>query len=300
MTKQLLILCIFLCFASCQEQEQPKMTPQHPSPMVDYTRSHDRISIDSVPDTSTRIDLSEEYHGKLYIPDKWKQEDTVDLVIHFHGDSRVAQYAIDEQSKPWILFHCHWGGGSSAYSRPIEHLDTEAFLDTIMIAVQKVLPETQVSNIHLSGWSAGYGAIRSIISDEQAISRIDGILLMDGLHCSYVPEGTVMAQGGTIDSTRMEAFLNWAKLAAIGEKIFLFTHSAVFPGTYASTTETAEYLLQKLEAKRQPLLVEGPMGMQQTSIAVKGKLQIISFAGNSAPDHVDHYYGMRAFLELMR
>ena len=276
------------------------MSPQYPSPMVDYTRPHHRIPIDSVPDRGIPIDISEEFQGKLYIKEIWKKAPQVKLLIHFHGDYRAAQYAIDQQKTPWVLFHCHWGGGSSAYGRPIQQLGANYFLDIILEAVQKALPETQISPIHLSGWSAGYGAIRSILHGEKASMRIDGILLMDGLHCSYVPEGKVIANGGVLDSTQMQDFLDWSRLSTMGDKSFIITHSSVFPGTYASTTETSEYLLQMLNVKRQSLLADGPMGMQQTSFATKGKLQILSFAGNSAPDHVDHYHGMGDFLGLFK
>lgn len=245
------------------------------------------------------VAFSEEISGKLYVPDRWKDEPSIDLVIHFHGDGRVAKDAVDRQERPWMLFHCHWGGGSSAYSRPVEAIGPAAFLDTIFAAVRHVLPQARIGGVYLSGWSAGYGAIRSTIRNEEAARRIDGILLMDGLHCSYLPEGQPLSAGGVLDSVQMAPFLHWAKLAISGEKSFLFTHSSVFPGTYASTTETAEYLLQSLSLPRQSQLAEGPVGMQQTSVAGRGRLQVISFAGNSAPDHVDHYYGMGVFLYRM-
>jgi len=267
--------------------------------MVEYTRPHHRVPLDSVADAGITVNLSKGFQGKLYIPGKWKNEDSVALLIHFHGDSRVAQYAVDQQATPWVLFHCQWGSGSSAYRRPIQELGADAFLDMVLSAVQKALPEARITRICQSGWSAGYGAIRRVISDEQAAGRIEGILLLDGLHCSYVPEGKVMAEGGTLDSIQMHPFLSWAKQAESGKKSFLLTHSSVFPGTFASTTETAEYLLQSLGISRQPILGEGPMGMQQTSAAGQGKLQILSFAGNSAPDHVDHYHGMAAFLRKL-
>jgi hypothetical protein len=243
--------------------------------------------------------FSEEISGKLYVPDRWKDEPSIDLVIHFHGDSRVAQDAVDRQERAWMLFHCHWGGGSSAYSRPVEAIGPAVFLDTIFAAVRHILPQAQVGGVYLSGWSAGYGAVRSLIREEEAARRVDGLLLMDGLHCSYVPEGRPLSAGGALDSVQTAPFLRWAELAASGQKSFLITHSSVFPGTYASTTETAEYLLQSLSLSRQSLLAEGPVGMQQTSVAVRGKLQVLSFAGNSAPDHVDHYYGMGVFFYRM-
>lgn len=266
--------------------------------MVDHTRPHHRIALDSVPDAGLPIRLAEGIQGKLYLPEKWQRQREVRLLIHFHGDSRVGQYAVDRQEAPWILFHCHWGGGSSSYDRPIAQMGPEVFLEAMLNAIAAKYPESSVTGIYLSGWSAGYGAIRRLIGQETAATQIDGILLMDGLHCSYVPERKVLAEGGELDEMQMEPFVNWAQKAVAGEKSFIFTHSSVFPGTYASTTETADYILRKLGINRRSLLAPGPVGMQQTSVASDGNLYFISFAGNSAPDHIDHYHGMGMFLRM--
>lgn len=292
----LFIVCLFLGLFACRKQKAPNMYAQYPSPMVDYTRAHHRISLDSISAPGITVTLAADIQGRLYLPNKWKNENNIPLLIHFHGDSRVAQYAVDQQTEPWILFHCHWGSGSSAYSGPISDLGADGMLDSVIKAVQDRVPEVSVSGIYLSSWSAGYGAIRSIIRNEKTAERINGILLMDGLHCSYVPSQKVISDGGALDSVQMHPFANWAKMATLGKKSFLITHSAVFPGTYASTTETADYLLHMLDIQRQPLLAEGPVGMQQTSVATKGNFRVMSFAGNSAPDHIDHYHGMGVLL----
>ena len=39
--------------------------------------------------------------------------------------------------------------------------------------------------------------------------------------------------------------------------------------------------------------------MQQTSEARRGKFLLQSFAGNSAPDHVDHFHSMAELLEKL-
>jgi hypothetical protein len=36
--------------------------------------------------------------------------------------------------------------------------------------------------------------------------------------------------------------------------------------------------------------------MQQLSEVQAGRLRILGFAGNTAPDHVDHFHGMPEFL----
>lgn len=292
-------MSLAVAIAACQQPPTATLYAQYPSPMADFTRPHHRIALDAVVQQGITVRLSDEIQGTLYLAEKWKNAPLAPLLIHFHGDYRVAQHAVDQQDTPWILFHAHWGNGSSAYARPVSEIGAAALLDSIGQAVRRFFPGTTFSDVYLSGWSAGYGAIRSLIQDCHTAGRIQGILLMDGLHCSYVPEQKRLAEGGILDSTQMQAFATWAQMAASKKKSFLITHSSVFPGTYASTTETADYLLQTLDIRRKPLLAEGPVGMQQTSVASSGRFQVLSFAGNSAPDHVDHYHGMEVLLRRL-
>jgi hypothetical protein len=82
-------------------------------------------------------------------------------------------------------------------------------------------------------------------------------------------------------------FVKLARDAAAGRKRFLLTHTAIFPGTFASTTETADHLLRELDLKRTPVLRWGPMGTQILGEAHRRGFKVLTFAGNSAPDHVD-------------
>jgi hypothetical protein len=125
------------------------------------------------------------------------------------------------------------------------------------------------------------------------------VLLLDGMHTSYVPDGIVLAAGGALDTTNLVAFAAFARAAVRGEKRFLVTHSEIFPGTFASTTETADWLLRTLGLRRTPLLLWGPRGMQQLSEVRAGRFELLGFAGNSAPDHVDHWHAMPELLARM-
>jgi hypothetical protein len=120
------------------------------------------------------------------------------------------------------------------------------------------------------------------------------------MHTSYVPEGKTLADGGVIDSAGLDSFIAFAKEAIAGKKTFVVTHSEIFPGTYASTTECADYLLSQLSLQRRAQLHQGPLGMQQLSaVDVKG-LHLRGYAGNSAPDHVDFLHAMPAWFGLLR
>ena len=85
-----------------------------------------------------------------------------------------------------------------------------------------------------------------------------------------------------------------------GRKRMVATHSEIFPGTYASTTETADYLLAQLGLRRRAVLKWGPMGTQQLSETRAGKFRILGYAGNSAPDHVDQLHSLPVFLRWLR
>jgi hypothetical protein len=77
-----------------------------------------------------------------------------------------------------------------------------------------------------------------------------------------------------------------------GEKRFVVTHSEIFPGTFASTTETADWLLGAIGLRRTAVLRWGPRRMQQLSEANSGRFYLLGFAGNSAPDHIDQFHAM--------
>ena len=288
----LLIWCVF----SCKKASTGTLYPQFPSPMVDHIRSHERIPLKSIPIKGRVISLLGDKEGRLFLNSLGERTDSIPLLIHFHGDYRVAQEAVEQFKEPLLLLHCHWGGGSSSYGRPLISKGPDSFMEEVRKGIQDTFLNKQITTIYVSAWSAGYGAIRELIRSREVDNYLEGILLMDGLHCSYVPERRTLAEGGSLDSLAMEPFVQWAIQAKAGGKSFFITHSSVFPGTYASTTETASYLLRRMEVGRQSVLLEGPMGMQQTSTAKESGFTVLSYAGNSAPDHVDHYHAFGNFI----
>jgi hypothetical protein len=151
----------------------------------------------------------------------------------------------------------------------------------------------------LTGWSAGHGAIRAILREPRHVARVQAVLLMDGLHTSYVPEGQPLANGGVLDSTNLTALTHFARAAVAKQKRMLITHSEIFPGTYASTTETADWMLASLAVGRRPVLQWGARGMQQLSEARQGHFTLLGYAGNSAPDHVDQLHAMPELLRQL-
>jgi len=274
--------------------QQP--TPQTPSPMVEHTRPHTRIQETSVP--GRRVDLQSLKGARLFIGPRVNVNKPVPLLIHFHGAPWLVERHVAEHLPRAALITVQLGTGSSVYRRPFEQLET--FRKLLAEASDELHLKHGWSSITLSGFSAGYGAVREILRSPEYFALVNNVLLLDGMHTSYIPEGKTLADGGAIDPAGLDSFLSFAKAAVTGQKNFVVLHSEIFPGTYASTTECADYLMSQMSLQPRAQLREGPIGMQQLSaVDVKG-FHVRGYAGNSAPDHVDFLHAMPAWFGLLR
>lgn len=269
---------------------------QSPSPMVDHTRPHPRVNQIEV--AGKRIELRTLKGARLFVPSHVDVSKAAPLLIHFHGAPWLIERHIALKLSRVALITVQLGAGSSAYARPFAQ--TELFHNLINEAAAQLHLEHGWSSITLCGFSAGYGAVREILSHPQDVSLVTGVLLLDGMHTSYQPEGKLLADGGAIDRAGVAAFINFARAAVAGHKQFVITHSEIFPGAYASTTECADYLLGELNLTRQAQLLQGPMGMQQLSRVDAGNFHLRGYAGNSAPDHIDFLHAMPAWFGLLK
>jgi len=284
-----LILSIFF-FTSINAQTQ------NPSPMVELSRTHDRVKIEEVSGQKYTIENLLAKPIEIYIPKQYLNHDSLSLLIHFHGSSYVPIYAVENSNKPFILAIINLGHGSSAYETVFKN--NESFSELITTISDST--NIQFTKIYISSFSAGYGAVRAILNNSEYFKMIDGIVLLDGLHTDYIPDRKVLAEGGELNTKNMECFLKFAEQAVNGEKTFILTHSEIFPGTYASTTETANYIINKLGLKRNSVLKWGALGMQQTSEVKSGNFYVFGFAGNTAPDHIDHFHALFDLLQYLK
>jgi len=289
-------------FLLAQQNDAPKSAAQNPSPMVEKTRAHERVPQQKHPGLEFKIVNMLPKPIEIFIPQKRRHAKKFDLLLHFHGAGFVIQYAATKHREALVAATINLGAGSSVYGNAFE--DSAKF-QTLLAAIsdslgQKLARPLTMRKIMLSGFSAGYGAIRKIIRTPQNFNRVDAILLLDGIHASYVPERLVLAEGGQIDSTGVAAFIRFAAAARKNSsKKFLITHSEIFHGTFVSTTEATDFILQKPGMKRQPVLKWGPLGMQQLSATRQQHFAVLGFAGNTAPDHVDHLHALDYFLKKL-
>jgi hypothetical protein len=266
------ILGVLLCAAGPQAQQT-----QNPSPMVEHTRAHARIADQPPPGRRENLQL-----GTLFVPAGVKTK--ARLVIHFHGGPLIPEIAAARLGGTAVI-SMQLGTGSGPYGRAFA--DPRVFARIVAEAEAKA--HMTFSPIILSSWSAGYGAVRAILKAPENYARVDRVVLLDGMHASYVGDlpGTGPGQESVLVRPDLEIFVQFARDAIAGRKRMIVTHSEIFPGTYASTTETTDWLVSTLGLKLKAVLKWGPGGMQQLSEARAGQFQLLGYAGNSAPDHVD-------------
>jgi hypothetical protein len=267
--------------------------------MVDGIRAHERIEDTEVPGTSVVLNNALSKPIDVYFADQVREPGQMNLLIHFHGSSHVPKRAVYSCQRPFVLAVVNLGSGSSIYENEFQSRSTfPRLIEMIHDSVsERTRADMKISRIYLSSFSAGYGAVRAILRNHQSV--VNGIVLLDGLHTNYVPPGRLLSQGGELNDDKLRDFVQYARLATAGKKKFLITHSEIFPGTYASTTETADYLIDALDLKRRAVLKWGPGGMQLLTETNRNGLTVLGFAGNAAPDHVDHLHGLPAFLKMI-
>jgi len=262
---------------------------QNPSPMVEHARVHPRLKEDHPAGRREPLAL-----GTLFLPAKLKLKKQTPLLVHFHGGTWLPEVAAAREGKTAVI-SIQIGAGSSAYARPFS--EPQRFGQLLQEAEAKA--GVKFDPVALSAWSAGYGAIREILKVPEYYNRVAHVLLIDGLHTDYIG-GQPGPQESQIETSKLEIFLRFARDAAAGKKQMIVTHSEIFPGTFASTTETADYLLKQLGLKRRAVVKWGPMQTQQLSEASAGSFLLIGYAGNSAPDHIDQLHSLPDYLKWMK
>jgi len=262
---------------------------QNPSPMVEHTRAHARLVKSEPPGLRQQLTV-----GKLFIPARLTGRKSVPLFVHFHGADWLCEMAAARNGH-FAEVSVNSGSGSSSYANQFS--DPAVFAQLLREASEKC--GVRFSSITLTAWSAGHAAIREILQVPENYAKVQAVLLIDGLHTGY-DGGKPGPLESKLEPDHLEILLKFARDAVAGRKRMVITHSEIFPGTFASTTETTDWLLSQLELKRHAVLKWGPMGTQELSEVRAGKFLMVGYAGNSAPDHVDQLHSLSTYLGWLR
>jgi hypothetical protein len=176
----------------------------------------------------------------------------------------------------------------------------EAF-PTLLRSIEKGLqaesgnPDAHVRRLALTAWSAGYGAVNAIL--RRHAEKVDAVVLLDGLHGSWdaVPNRD---PNEPLTASTLAPTIEFARRAVQGEKLFIFSHSAIDPVEYPSTSETADLLLLELGVKREPVPVGSPV-FGQDSKAERGGFYVWSYKGRNELAHCAHIPLMARALNII-
>ncbi len=226
-----------------------------------------------------RLDLT---LGRLFIPERFKPGERVDILVHFHGAARVVEREFARAAKNAVLVTVHVGSGSSVYEKALQDSET---LGRLLEETLSKIPGATRGRLWLTSFSAGYGAIRQVLRSGKV--EVDGIILADSLHAGY--------EGGRPRADQMEPFV---KFARSGRPLWI-THSAIVPEGYASTTETADFLIAALVAERRGADEKNARGMRLVSRADKGGFHVRGYEGTTAAAHMDHLHNLGEFFALL-
>jgi len=259
--------------------------------MVEHTREHPRLAEATPPGRREALEL-----GSLFLPDRLKlrpgRAKTVPLLLVFHGGTWLPEVAASQVKTAVITIQINAGSGGYAAA----FADERRFPSLVAEAERKA--GVRFRPITLAAWSAGCGAVRELLRQRDTAARVERIVAIDGMHADYVG-GKPGPLESELDAGDLQTWMPFAREAMAGRRRFLITHSEIFPGTYASTTETTDWIIRALGLRRRAVVRWGPMRMQWLSDTKAGRLRILGFAGNSAPDHVDQLHALPDFLRML-
>jgi hypothetical protein len=196
-----------------------------------------------------------------------------DVMFHFHGHE-LARRGFLEARAPIVLVGTSSGSGYRARFAGADGLDH------LLRAIEATLsvgrdPPAKARRVALSSWSGGYEAVAALL--EHDADRVDAVVLLDGLHASRRSRQTRELQ--------LAPFVAFARRAVRGEVFMLVTHSSVDTDGFASTTETAQALIQAVGGSPLEVRRADPLGLELISAFSSGDFHVRGHAGGGKPDH---------------
>jgi hypothetical protein len=215
-----------------------------------------------------------------------EEEAPIDVLIHFHGMVSVVADNFTQSKVSGALIVINFNGLSAAYSKPFQN--SPALFNSVLDRAFKQLgPKTTWGRISVSSFSAGYGAVREILKTPGSFDRIDALIASDSMYASLEEENEPRRP----IKAHMLDYVRFAKLASKGKKTFIITHSNQ-ETPYASTTETANYMLEALSIHRLPTSPRDAEALTLTSKAATGKFTVLGYDGITGQDHLQHLHNI--------
>lgn len=251
-------------------------------------------------DAATVIRFDQHRIGKAVVslPPQWKARDAeVPVWIHLHGAPAVLESNFAGIGAPGVLVNITLPGLSKIYADYFADAATfPELLRELETLLRRTAPEQAwtLGRVTVSSFSAGFGGVRQLLRQPAAFDRIDAMVMADSIYCGYAGDIALRQ----VDPELMSGFLRFAELAAAGKKQLLISHSRQVPEGYASTTETADYLIAKLGGERgRAEAGDWPGGLKLLTRFARSRFKVLGFDGDAPEDHMRHLRAIGAFLQ---
>lgn len=244
--------------------------------------------------------------GQLMIPQGLSAPDgAVHLLVHFHGAPKVVEQNVAKLDGQRVIVNVTLNGLSGVYRD--KFLKPETFSRLLEESVEqlrqrKIAESPKIARLTVSSFSAGFGAVRELLKSDEHYRRIDALVMADSIYAGYVDDGKKVPNEikRDVEPKHMEGFLRFARDAVDGKKTLVISHCQLRPETYASTGETADYLLSKLGlgGERKPVNADWADGWHCLSRCDRGGLHVLTFSGEAGTDHMQHLRNLQHLLRL--
>ena len=225
----------------------------------------------------------------LFVPDGYRPAvgEVVDVVLHLHGSPSVVEPALVNARWRAVLIAFNRKGLSRVYAEPFsDRMLFPRLLDAARASLKDLglAEDLPFGRIVVSSFSVGFGGVRELLKVPEHLHRTDGLVMADSIYCGYTGDPAKPQ----VDPALMDGFRRFAIEAAAGRKTFLLTHSAQVPGGYASTTETADFLIHAVGGSPEVAKVVWEPGWTQTRACSRGRFVVLGCSGAAGADHMNH------------
>jgi hypothetical protein len=221
--------------------------------------------------------------GRLAVPQRGGHTEDFgfDVLIHFHGAEPVRK-ALVPIARGLTFVGIDVGQGSGAYDRAV--VGGQAW-PALLASIEQALrahaktERAHIRHLGVSGWSAGYGAVVRLLAENA--SRIEAVLLLDGLHASWARERA----SGAVRGDSIQPIVPFARRALKNEALFVLTHSEIEPEAYPSVQRTADWLLAELGVRREAVANAASTPFALKSQFQSGGFQVLGYSGRDRQAH---------------
>ena len=241
--------------------------------------------------------------GALFVPAGFacSSKGEFDLTLHLHGAAQTVEQNFVAARYPGVLANVTLPGLSAVYTGRFQDTntfwrilrETEAQLKT---RATTGTPAPRVGRVTITSFSAGFGGVRELLRDPGIFARIDTLVMADSIYAGFAGDPAERR----VNPANMEGFLNFAREAAAGRRRLLISHSQLPTPSYASTVETADYLIAQLGGRREATTEDWPDGLRLRSQFRRGRCEILGFDGDTGADHMQHLRQLRLFFERIK